>query len=302
MGTYYKVSINSASDRDFHPKIMIVLEKVNQEMSTYIEDSLISQFNRHPVNTWFEVSDSFMDVFSKSIEICNLSNGYFDVTVGKVVDAWGFGPLTEILTPDSLEMEEALSHVSCNAVIQDKKDNYLKKINPVSLDFSAIAKGYAVDELAILLLSDPAVKGFMIDVGGELQINGRKDKNLPWSVGISHPYKIGLPIYKVPTEKLNNFAMATSGDYRNFREIKGNFVTHTIDLKQGKPRPLLITSVSVISETAIEADALATALNAMGSKKGLSFANQNNISAIFVSREEEKFKLEFSNNFKNQVQ
>ena len=302
MGTYYKVSINSSSKEDYNPDIVKILDEINQEMSTYIDDSLISKFNLHPVNSWFPVSLSFMEVFKKSIEVCKLSEGYFDITVGKIVEAWGFGSSDITSYPSSIDMERALEEVSCESVIQKKDSLYLKKISEVLIDFSAIAKGYAVDQISKKLKEYDSVKGFMVDVGGEITVYGYKHNKIHWAVGISHPYKLDVPIYKINTEILKDFSMATSGDYRNFKEVNGDLITHTIDTRTGKPMPLLVTSVSVFGGTAMKADALATALNAMGNVKALKFANKNNISAIFVIKKEDKFILEFSNNFKKQVQ
>lgn len=302
MGTHYKVSLTSSSNNPQEEKIFNILDAVNKEMSTYKEASLISQFNNLPVNTWFEISSSFATVLKQAISICELTNGYFDVTVGRLVNMWGFGPAKTSSRPGSKKIEEILKEVSCNSVIFNRDFNQIKKIKDVEIDFSAIAKGYAVDKVSEFLLDNKSIKGFMVDVGGEIRVYGSKNKYTPWSVGITHPKYNDKPIYEFQNLSLGSFAMATSGDYRNIRIFDDEVITHTINTKNGKPRLLEITSVSVIDPSAMKADALATALNAMGVERGREFVNRHNLKVVFVYLENNQFKTEVSENLQKLVQ
>ena len=302
MGTYYKVSLTSSPNNPQEEKIFNILDAVNKEMSTYKEASLISKFNNLPVNTWFEISSSFATVLKEAISICELTNGYFDVTVGRLVNIWGFGPSNVSSRPGSKKIEEILKEVSCNSIVFNGSFNQIKKVKDVKIDFSAIAKGYAVDRVSEYLLDNKSIKGFMVDVGGEIRVYGSKNKSIPWTVGVTHPKYNDKPIYKFEDLSLGNFAMATSGDYRNIRVFDGEAITHTINTKNGKPRLLEITSVSVIDPSAMKADALATALHAMGVVKGREFVNRHNLKVVFVYLENNKFKTEVSENLQKLVQ
>ena len=302
MGTYYNVSIASSSNENRGLMIKRTLEKVNQEMSTYIESSFLSIFNNTPVGVWIDSPTTFLKVLNQAIEICKLSNGYFDVTAGDLVNIWGFGPSEVFDPPKQNQIANSLKKIGCDSVSADNLNGKVKRDKDVQTDFSALAKGFAIDQLFNELLKDKSITGFLIEVGGEIKVYGYKSKNKPWSVGISHPDIPDQSIFKINKNIKKYFSMATSGDYRNFKVFGGKAVSHTIDTKKGTPIEVRRSSVSVIDGSAMKADALATALNAMGPNQGLNFANKNNIEAIFIIKEKEEYIIEFSESFKKTLQ
>lgn len=302
MGTYYNVVVASSDSTNKGLLIEDTLDLVNQEMSTYLNTSFISKLNTTPVGLWIESTPSFIQVMNLAIEICEVSEGYFDVSAGSLVNIWGFGPSELFDKPDQSRVLDSLKEIGCDSVSIDSLNNKIRRERNVQIDFSAIAKGYAIDQLYEELKKNIHIKGFFIEVGGEIKTYGLKAKNKPWTAGIAHPEFTSKPIFKIKTDTREYFSMATSGDYRNFRILDNKVLSHTINTKNGLPLEFQNSSVSVVHDSAMKADALATAINAMGPTKGLTFANNKNIDAIFVLKEEENYIVKFSESFKKTLQ
>ena len=302
MGTYYNVVVASSDSTNKSLLVEDTLELVNQEMSTYLKTSFISKLNATPVGIWIDSTASFIQVMNLAIEICEVSEGYFDVSAGSLVNIWGFGPSELFNKPDQIKVLNSLKEIGCDSVSIDSLNNKIRRERNVQIDFSAIAKGYAIDQLYDELKKNTSIKGFFIEVGGEIKTYGLKAKNKPWTAGIAHPEFTSKPIFKIKTDTREYFSMATSGDYRNFRILDNKVLSHTINTKNGFPLEFQNSSVSVIDDSAMKADALATAINAMGPTKGLTFANNQNIDAIFVLKEEENYIVKFSESFKKTLQ
>ena len=302
MGTYYKVIVTSSDDTNKSSLIKDTLELVNQEMSTYLETSFISKLNATPVGYWIDSTSSFLQVMNMAIEICDLSEGYFDVSAGSLVNIWGFGPSEILKSPDQTTVLNSLKEIGCDSISIDTLNNRVRRERNVQIDFSAIAKGFAIDQVYNELKKNIYITGFFIEVGGEIKTYGLKGKNTPWSVGIAHPEYTSKPIFESKTNTRESFSMATSGDYRNIRILDDKVLSHTINTKNGSPLEVLNSSVSVVNGSAMRADALATAINAMGPTKGLTFANNKNIDAIFILKEEENYVVKFSESFKKTLQ
>lgn len=301
MGTYYNISVAGNSNiTDF--LIRSNLDLVNQEMSTYIPTSFISKFNKTPLNEWIEASPSFLKVLSNAIKVCELSDGYFDVTVGGLVNIWGFGPVNIDNPPPASLVAKSLKTIGCSSISVDNSIKKIRRNEDVQLDLSAIAKGFAIDQLYDVFLLDKMVTGFLIEIGGEVKSYGYKDKNTPWTVGIIHPTMPGQSIFKIQTDIKKTFSMATSGDYRNFKLFDDKMLSHTINTSDGKPIKVIGSSVSVISDSAMQADALATALNAMGPEKGLKFSNLHNIDSIFILKENGEYVVRHSESLRKTLQ
>lgn len=268
MGTTYNVKIWStfSVDSNFLQKeIDQILVEVNNSMSTYIKDSEISFFNhKHPMGDWMKVSDDFFFVVNHAVEVANETEGYFDPTIGPLVNLWGFGPDGERKVPSKESIETAKKMVGHKNLELDAKDKRLRKLVPgLYLDLSASAKGFGVDKVA-RYLDLKNFSNYMVEIGGEIKTKGKKDK-LPWSIAIEspHPSLEGERIHKVL--KLNNLAMATSGDYRNFFIEGGKKFSHEIDFRTGKPIEHTMASASVVDPTScMKADSWATAMMVMG--------------------------------------
>lgn len=261
LGTSYSILAYAPERFDMQPEIDSVFSVVNRSMSTYIPDSDISRINDG--DTTVVVDAMFREVFELSRELYEVTGGYFDPTVGILVDAWGFGPGT-IQRLDSTKVDSLLHYVGLDKVTLGS-DNRIRKTAPeIRIDFNAIAKGYAIDRLAIML-DEQGVEDYLVEVGGEVVTRGiHLQKQKEWTVGIDDPQvefgrRIKLAI------RLKDRAMASSGNYRKFRidSITGEKYVHTIDPKTGYTKNSYILSATVLAPTCAEADAYATSFMAM---------------------------------------
>ena len=292
MGTQYKVRVVADVDPqsapldadDLQNKVDQRLAEINRLMSTYDPNSELSRFNRSETTDWFSVSPETVEVVQTALEIAERTNGAFDPTVGPVVNLWGFGPnKSRRNLPADEQIRETLSGVGY-AKLQVRNDPpaIQKQVANVYLDLSAIAKGYASDEVSDLLL-DMGHRNTMVEIGGEVRTRGRKPGNLPWRIGVQKPVSGGDPLQM--TLPLTDAAMATSGDYRNYFEYEGIRYSHTIDPSTGRPVDHDLASVTIVADTCMEADAVATAVLVMGDDQGYDWCEQQGIAALFLVRE-----------------
>jgi len=295
MGTSYSLAVYSDEDtQNTFSKVSNILENVNQEMSTYIVNSSISQINQAEIDKWITVSRDFLDVLTYAIDLCYQSNGVYDVSIGKLVNIWGFGPDTVDNKPTEDELNYLSSQVGCDSIILDDNNLSIKKVRDVSLDFSSIAKGFAIDKAYDFLVTQKQLKSFFIEIGGEIRATTFKYEKQPWKAGIIDPLEQQKIVYAFSSSDFNSFALATSGDYRNVRVFENQKLSHTIDTISGVPSNYSQKSVSVIAENAMMADALATALNAMPLDEAIVYSNRNRLYVLFITEEENSPKLLFS--------
>lgn len=286
MGTSYSVQLVADSrqldTQALKSRIHATLEAINAQMSTYDPNSELSRFNQSETTDWFAVPAALAQVIAEAKRVSDLSNGAFDVTVGRLVNLWGFGPEfhpDQAPTPEAIAQTLALTGDDQLAVRLDPPA--VRKRQPeLYVDLSAIAKGYAVDQLAGVL-DDAGVKNYLVEIGGELRARGQHPQR-PWRVAIERPESSGRALFRVVP--LRDLAMATSGDYRNFFEQDGVFYSHTIDPATGRPVKHRLASVSVLDAQAMRADALATALLVLGPQAGLALAEIHDIAAFFIER------------------
>ncbi|MFG1492193.1 FAD:protein FMN transferase [Halobacteriovorax sp. GFR7] len=286
MGTTYHIKYLAPSgfDEDSVKKdIEIRLDEVNKAMSTYIKDSEISLFNKMAKNEKFYPGPDFTRTLTHALEVARKTDGTFDPTIGTLVNLWGFGPNGKRKIPSKEDIAAAKNKVGFEKIIF--KDGILtKSIDGVYLDLSASAKGFGVDAI-IELLQARGIKNALVEVGGEVRTMG-ESLTRPWRIGVESPSnKDNNPVVKVV--KIKNVALATSGDYRNFFKEGGKRYQHTINFKSGSPVESQLASVSVISDTCMDADAWATALMAMGAKKAIAFAKENKLKAFFIYRSDD---------------
>lgn len=261
LGTSYNITYLLSVEMDLRKEIDSVFEAVNQSMSTYRPNSDISRINKG--DSTVVIDQMFKEVFLLSKEIYTLTNGYFDPTVGVLVNAWGFGPGAE-MTMDSIRVDSLLEYVGFNKV-SITETNYVKKRHPsIYFDFNAIAKGYAIDRLAVLL-DQKRIPDYLVEVGGEVVAKGEnRIKEKQWAVGIEDPQEESSRTLKAVIQ-LKDRAMASSGNYRKFRvdEKTGKKYVHTIDPKTGYTKNSNVLGASVLANTCARADAYATAFMAM---------------------------------------
>lgn len=285
MGTTYMVKIfvppqDLASD--WREQIDAELRRVNDQMSTYLESSELSRFNRSESTDWFEVSPETAMVVAKSLEIFELSGGAFEVTIAPLVNAWSFGPgKRNPSPPDDATIASSLENVGSSDVSVQNDPPALRKSNPkLTIDLSAIAKGHGVDRV-VAVLNRLGAKNVFVEIGGEVRVTGGKaDK--PWTVGIQMPDVAGdvVAVAYPIAEK----SIATSGDYRNFFEHEGVKYSHTIDPRTGRPLQHDLASVSVVADDCMTADGWATALNVLGADEGLELATKLGLDTLMISR------------------
>jgi thiamine biosynthesis lipoprotein len=296
MGTTYSIKYLDSLNRDFKPQIDSLLIAVNNEVSTYEPESFISLVNKSEEAFQYvnllkkkaKLPRHFKANFEKAKEVFKNSNGYFDPTVMPIVNYWGFGytekrPVEKI---DTAKVDSLMNFVGFNKVTQrSAKDGwvYLIKDSPgVQLDFSAIAKGYGVDVVANLL-HQKGLQNYFVEIGGELIAHGKNAKNNWWTIGINTPAEKAAVSDIQSKVTLQNKAMATSGNYRNFYEVNGVKYAHTLNPKTGFPEKNTLLSATVFAVDCMSADAYATACMAMGLEKAMTMIDKlDNMEAYFL--------------------
>jgi len=306
MGTYYNVKF--LYKHTFSQKhIDNTLEDLNANFSTYIDNSQISIVNnsyRYSTALKKEYADDFNTVFSIAKKIYKESEGKFDPTVKPLVDYWGFG---KEKTPRKFKTEEidsikALVGFDKLSLETKESQTFLKKANPnIEIDFSAIAKGYAVDKLS-LQLEEKGIVNYMVEIGGETRCAGKNERGLNWTVGISEPKADASPLKAIIKIQPLNMSIASSGNYRNFYTIEGKTVNHTIDPNSGMAFPSDLLAVSIIAADCTTADAIATACMAMGLKSAQNFiAKTNNVEACFFYEKDGEIIPVYSASFEQYI-
>lgn len=288
LGTFYTVTVVEApepvSKTGLRHEVESALERVNTLMSTYRPDSELSRFNQHADGTPFPLSPETSTVFEMALRIAEESDGMFDITVGPLVNAWGFGPQHFDAAPDEEAIQQLLERVGYSR-LHLYADGSISKSRPdVYCDLSGIAKGYAVDVTAEALEAR-GVKRYMVEVGGEIRVAGHNPRGEPWTLGIETPTPDRRALHTVV--RLTSGALATSGDYRNMHEVDGRMVSHTIDPHTGYPVQHALASASLIHDSCTMADGYATALMAMGPERAHAFALEHGLAALLIIRDDE---------------
>jgi len=303
MGTTYNVKVVATPEQvealNLHEKIDEVLKQVNQEMSTYIPDSEISRFNKSQSTTPVEISVGFARVLKESIRLGKMSSGKLDITVGPLVNLWGFGPEQR---PETVPSDDLLAHTRTRVGLKNLhlEGNQLSKdITNLYIDLSTTAKGYGVDVVAELIEANGFVN-YLVEIGGEMRLKGFKHTGELWAIAIEKPILDPSgeqrAVHQVIIPKDN--AVATSGDYRNYFETESQRFSHIIDPDTGKPIHHNLVSVTVIHPSSMTADGLSTMLMVMGAEQGLKFAVENDLAALFISKAEHGFDERFTVKFK----
>jgi thiamine biosynthesis lipoprotein len=305
MGTSYHITIvlppKESEKKLTHLKHLIDKEliNINQLMSTYISDSELSLFNTLPEGQWYDISAETLQVIDYSLYLSEMSGGKFDVTVSPLISLWGFGAKTRTHFPSDDDILQAKQRVGWRSVVLDKENQRIKKEKPLSINLSAIAKGYGVDHIA-LLLEEQGIHHYLVEIGGEIRVKGKNKKQQLWRIGVESPsfYQSGVQ----EIIQLNNKAIATSGDYRNFFERDGVRYSHTIDPETGEPVIHNIASITVLADSAMKADGLATAFMVMGEDKALALAKEYNIPVYILLYKNDTFDAMYSPSFATYLQ
>ncbi len=299
-GTTYHISYYSSNTKSLKVEIDSILHEIDQSLSTYVPESIISRSNKNEKNV--EVDEYFTNVFNKSMEVSEKTNGYFDITVAPIINAWGFG-FTKKANVDSVMIDSLLQYVGYKKVKLNIK-TIVKQKPEVMLDMNAIAQGYSVDLLAAYL-EKKGIKDYMIELGGELLAKGKKNNGDFWKIGIDKPVESNTDERTLQaTVNLNDRAMATSGNYRKFYEENGQKYAHIIDPHTGYPAKNNLLSASVFANDCMTADAYATAFMVMGLEKSKQFLIDNpslQLEVFFVYDEKGELKTYTSESVKKWV-
>lgn len=293
-GTRYHISVVLPEDHDrlesLAKGIDEALEGVDASMSTWREDSELSKLNRREdQSAWIPVSDGLFEVLTRADEISRLTDGAFDVTIGPVVNLWGFGPdARPEQIPSEEELARALAKTGYEHLSLQAAPPAVKAAIPQYIDLSAIAKGYGVDVVARYLDSE-GIAAYLVEIGGEIRTHGQKPDGSVWRLAIEQPVD-GAEHTVNSIVSLPSRAMATSGDYRNYYESEGRRLSHTIDPETGHPIAHHLASVTVIADDCMTADALATGFTVMGYERASELATRENIPAYFIIRTENGFE------------
>lgn len=296
-GTQYHINVVMEDDQakleSIAHGIEEVLEGVDASMSTWREDSELSRFNQlTDQSEWTEISPALYRVLERSRQISDLTGGAFDVTIGPVVNLWGFGPEAR---PEDIPAQDRLASLLSETGYQKlhlRAEPPALRADPTQyVDLSAVAKGYAVDEVSRFLDSD-GISAFLVEIGGEVSVQGRKPDGDAWRLAIEAPVPGQRQVNRVVV--IGDRAMATSGDYRNYYESDGQRFSHTIDPTDGRPIDHNLASVTVITDDCMTADALATAFNVIGFEKAKALATRENIAAYFIVRGDDGFETDYS--------
>ncbi len=305
MGTSYHVVL-AGGPLDIQMRSIIssrvdsFLISYNHTLSTYDDQSEITRFNRNQTIDPIPASEELLHVVRTSLEFCERSGGAFDITVMPIVNFFGFGfEPGESRFPTVDEIDAWLQLTGCDRLALD--DSTITKSDPrVSIDLSAIAKGDAADHVA-LFLTEMGFENIFAEIGGEIRTLGVNKFGKPWKIGIDRPTFGGAPGADLQhVIALSNMAVASSGDYRNYREVEGKRISHTIDPRTGSPIDHNLAAVSVITSNCLIADGLSTSTMVLGAEVGLKWLEDYpNAEGLLITREEDgSFKEYMTSGFK----
>ena len=288
MGTHYTTKIAAprltpTAQAAAREAVRLALETVNLRMSTYLPDSELTRLNRHAGDAPFALSPDTLAVLDLAQRVSERSGGAFDVTVGPVVDAWGFGPSKLNQVPPDEALRALGAQIGYQMLTVDARAGSVTKARPdVRADLSAIAKGFAVDQAA-RALEALGFGDYLIEAGGEVRTRGLNAHDEPWRIGIERPDAAPPQVHCVVP--LSGMSMATSGDYRIYFEQAGRRYSHEIDPRTGAPIRNGLASATVVAPECGFADAMATALIVLGPERGLALAEREALAAYFIVRE-----------------
>ncbi len=296
MGTTWHVVVvgaDSAAAEAMRTEIQNVLDRVESRMSNWRPDSELSRLNASPPGM-SAVSAELMAVLRMAEQVWRASDGAFDVTVGPLVGLWGFGPHAARDAPSEEELAAARQRVGMRWLVLHPETLQVERLRAVEIDLSAIAKGYAVDRVAARLTA-LGLGDYLVEVGGEVRVSGHNPEGNAWRLGIELPDSIERRIAR--RMALTSGAVATSGDYRNFIITEAGRRSHTIDPRSGAPVTHALASVTMVAESAMRADAWATALDVLGPERGLALARQHGFAALFIIRVGDGFDVRMTPSF-----
>ncbi|HHL19651.1 MAG TPA: FAD:protein FMN transferase [Thiothrix sp.] len=299
MGTQWHIKLHPIPENKL-AQLKHTLEQqliaINNTFSTYQTDSAISRFNRFKSKEAFAVSAEFVTVINAAQSVSKASQGAFDITIAPLINLWGFGKAFKVSIPTDQQIETAKRTVGFqHLIVQTSPPALYKTIPSLHIDLSAIAKGYAVDQLATTL-EQHGIQNYMVEIGGEIRLKGRNAYGNNWQIAIQKPDATQSE-HTQQLISLAQTAIATSGDYYNYFEANGKRYSHTINPISGKPITHNLASVTVLHRSAMMADAYATALSVLGAEKGMALAEHLHLAVTMLIRDDKHFISKTSSHF-----
>lgn len=290
MGTRYTAVFYAAGEVDaaaIGASLFAAVDEVDRQMSNWKPDSDLCRLNAAPENIWIAIPDELAEVLEAAIQVGRASGGAFDIGVGELVDAWGFGPAGAPSVEARRAQEAQPPAMACARLELDRVDQRVRKLGPLRLDLSGIAKGYGVDRLA-QCLERWHIFDYLVGIDGEMRARGSKPDGRSWTVAVEKP-SFGVREVAGVMELVDS-AIATSGDYRRWIDIGGKRYAHTMDPASRRPVENDLASVTVLAPTCMLADAWATALLVMGVRPGSGLARELGMDVLFVQRDEGRLR------------
>ena len=291
MGTRYTALFYAEAGLDtdaINRALAQAVGRVDQQMSTWKADSDLNRLNAAPEQVWLPVPEELATVLAAALRVGQQSGGAFDIAVGDLVEAWGFGPGASSVTEQPLDTLAPRSALSANAALTvDTQRHQVRKRAPLQLNLNAIAKGFGVDELA-RCLDGFGLTNYLVGIDGEMRARGSKPDAQPWVVAIEKPCRGVREVMGVM--ELCDAAIATSGDYRHWIDVKGRHYAHTMNPATGAPLCNSVAAVTVVAASCMLADAWATALMVLGEVEGPRLAQERGMDALFVLREGDQLR------------
>ncbi|KAB8312251.1 FAD:protein FMN transferase ApbE [Erwinia endophytica] len=302
MGTFWRVSLAGVSPErkdELQKKIQQQLDGDDQQLSTWKSDSVLSRFNQYRGNAPQPISDNMADIITWSLRIGQKTHGAMDITVGPLVNLWGFGPDKQpVKTPDQAQIDaaRALTGLQHLHVIQSVEGAYLQKdLAGLYVDLSTVGEGFATDHLARLMEKE-GINRYLVSVGGAVLTRGMNPQGEPWRVAIQKPTDKENAVQALVD--LQGHGISTSGSYRNYYELDGKRISHIIDPTTGRPIQHKLVSATVIATTALEADGWDTGLMVLGEEKAKALALRENLAVYLIIKQGNGFTTWMSPQFK----
>ncbi|AGB77436.1 membrane-associated lipoprotein involved in thiamine biosynthesis [Enterobacteriaceae bacterium strain FGI 57] len=302
MGTFWRVSVVDIDKKradELRDKIQTQLDGDDQLLSTWKNDSALMRFNLSSSTAPWPVTEAMADIVTESLRIGQKTQGAMDVTIGPLVNLWGFGPDKQpVSTPtqeqiDAAKAKTGLQHLT---VINTAGRQYLQKDLPeLYVDLSTVGEGYAADHLA-RLMGQEGISRYLVSVGGALSSRGMNAEGRPWRVAIQKPTDKENAVQAIVD--INGHGISTSGSYRNYYELDGQRISHVIDPQTGRPITHKLVSVTVIAPTALEADAWDTGLMVLGPEKAKEVVREQGLAVYMIMKEGDNFTTWMSPQFK----
>ncbi|WP_435945678.1 FAD:protein FMN transferase ApbE [Dryocola sp. BD586] len=302
MGTFWRVSlagIDAARQNELRASIQAQLDYDDRLLSTYKSDSALSRFNQSRSTEPYPVTEAMSDIVTTSLRIGAKTGGAMDVTVGPLVNLWGFGPdkqPVKVPTQAQIDAAKALTGLQHLTVMNKAGRQWLQKDLPgLYVDLSTVGEGYAADRLA-RLMEQNGISRYLVSVGGAVVTRGTNQDGKAWRVAIQKPTDRENAVQAVVD--LNGHGISTSGSYRNYYELEGKRLSHIIDPVSGAPVQHRLVSATVIAPTALEADGWDTGLMVLGTEKAKQVAQKEGLAVYLITKEDEGFSTWMSPQFK----